>query len=212
MRAIANPRKALRLRLACPVTLACRELRWSGDTRDVSPAGCCVPAPGPLQVGDLVHALLVCPTSRRRLVVKATVAWCTQGTAWRAGLSFQPESRTAAGSWFDEVAARHLQHLYETEERVPDLLPLSARLQVGQAPAASVLREEEAALLRLAGQGATLQAVVGRLAGTWTRSQRSLFTMLGNGWITLDQRPTGEEPAGHASQEPGPTRTPTGLA
>jgi hypothetical protein len=183
---ISNPRKSLRLCLACPVSLEGAGHHWTLQTEDVGPNGFCVTAPAALATGELLKVVLLCPQTGRSLAAGSTVAWCSPAEPWRVGLSFVGEDRGEACRWFDELSALHLGHIHERHNPVPDRLPLTARLQVGPVEPPEQLPDEEAALILLANRNATLQDVVGRLAPSWTRAQRALLSMLGKGCVTLD--------------------------
>ncbi len=203
---ITNPRKALRVPLRCVARLAVGETRVEGHTEDVGARGCRVVTAFRIEPNTLVRLALDGSGAAATLRVEARVVWSAANGAWHQGLSYLVDDHPAADGWFDALAAARPELLFF--DRVPDRVPVAARVYVA-ASQPGPISDDEAAVLLVACTEATVADLRERLGADWPRAQHALFALLTRGLITLDPSDAGG-PDGWRSHlggsSPGPQR------
>jgi PilZ domain len=186
---ITNPRKALRVPLRCVAHLAVGETQVEGHTEDVGARGCRVVTVLRIEPNTKVRLALDASGAAATLRVEARVVWSAANGAWHHGLSYDVSDRPSADGWFDAIAAARPELLFF--DRVPDRVPIAARVYVAT-PQPGPVSDEEAAVLRLACAQVTVAELRERLGVDWSRAQRALFALLTRGVITLDPSEAGD--------------------
>jgi hypothetical protein len=215
---ILNPRRAPRSRARCRASVRLAGAAWVGETEDVGPHGCQLLAPSALATGAAVSVEIASAQVPGELRAAGTVAWVSSQPPWRVGVSFSEEGRVEATRWFAKLVAGRPD---EGGRYVPDRLPVDAMLFLGPPPRFMVdFTPDEVEVLRHVAGGISVAALRTRLAASWPRPLRALFSLLARQAVTVSRSVASSPQAwkavmqqlGAGFDRPGPDASQTGRA
>lgn len=182
---IQNPRRGPRNPFRCVARVATAQGgHWLTITRDLSPGGCQLEAPGPVEPGTQVDVQLADERCPPFLAVTGAIAWCTVEAPWRAGIAFDDASVPAATRFFEALAVG--RPTLCAVANAPEKLPAIAILAPVPPPAASelpALTADEARVLRALGEGRCAGPLVEELG--LESSVAALFALLARRYVAV---------------------------
>lgn len=183
---VQNPRKVPRVRARYRVVVSHGGAGWSAETFDLSPTGCQIVTPRPMQVGEVARLVIEAPKGPEPLAVFGSVAWTAGQGRIRAGIVFaerQPDGDPAA--WFRKLLAGN-PGIGGAMRTVPERLPVESKLFL-QPPPRFIFDfgPDEVKLLGAIGDGTTIENLVRK--GPFSASQvaQMVFALLEQRVITL---------------------------
>jgi hypothetical protein len=155
-------------------------------SEDVGPHGCQLVAPRTFTPGSTLRLELQAEEPREALRAIGTVAWASPRDPWRVGLAFGESSRPSATRFFDALVAKRPG--LAAWRKVPDRISYDAMIWLAPPPRLVVdFTPGEVTVLRAVGSGATLYELRSRLPDGWAVGQRSFYSLLSSGFITLSR-------------------------
>jgi hypothetical protein len=183
--AIANPRRAPRIRADLTVDVKYEGDLWQSVTCDFGPGGCSLVSCRPMARDAPVQVLLRSRKLRESLVAEGRVAWATER---KAGVAFVA-SRGAddPGRWFRQLLGTSPELLDEAH-RVPDRVRPDEI--IARCPAAGwrevALTADERLLLARLDDGASAGALAARTQLAPAALARALYALLDKGVVKRD--------------------------
>jgi hypothetical protein len=182
---LVNPRAAPRARARCRFRATVGAATFDGHTEDIGPHGCQLVSPVPVLKGSALR-LVVRAETGEQIDAVGSVAWASPQAPWRLGVAFAEGSRRDATRLFDAIVAS--QPGLAGWRQVPDRISLDAMVWLAPPPRLVVdFTADEVAVLTAVGTGATVFELMTRLRGTWTRAERSFFSLLASRHLTLSR-------------------------
>jgi len=181
---VLNPRRAPRIPVRCAVVVRHRFSSWHAQTEDLGPRGLQLVTPRLVAPGREVRLALEVPELSRRVQGTGVVVWTRAESPSRLGVSFLPDLPDRR--WFDAlVEADPLAA--SAARRVPDKLPVRAKLYLGTPPSLVVdFNADELTILRSVRGGVQVGELVATFGADSTRLLGALFSLVGRGQLTLD--------------------------
>ena len=183
---VQNPRKFPRIQARYRVVVSHGGAGWSAETFDVSPTGCQIITPRPMQVGTAIKLVIEAPKPSPPLSVFGLVAWMADQGRIRAGIIFaerQPDGDPAA--WFRKLVASQ-PGVEGSMRRFPDRLPMETKLFLRPPPQFIFdFGPDETAFLRALGDGITIDNLVRKGLFSAPQVARMVFALLDQRVITL---------------------------
>jgi hypothetical protein len=183
---IVNPRRGPRAPSRCAALVHAPDSAWKAETEDIGPMGCQLVAPSMMGRGLPLTIVFTNPKLPGSLSAEGRVAWGSSRPPWRVGVAFAGSCRPQAERWFAQLVAAFPG--MGGFRRVPDRLPVDAMLFLSPPPTFLLdFSTEELEVLRHVASGTTVASLRGRLATSWSASQRAVFSLMARGVVTLSR-------------------------
>jgi len=183
---IQNPRQSPRIQAKYRVVVSHAGAGWAAETFDLSPTGCQLVSPRPMQKGEVAKLVIEAPPLSQPLSVFGSVAWITDRGRIRVGVAFaerQPDGDPAA--WFKRLVA-NLPGIEGTMRRFPERLPVDTKLFLRPPPKFIFdFGPDEVTLLKLLGDGITIANLLRNGPFSPVQATRLVFALLEQRIITL---------------------------
>jgi len=182
---IVNPRKSPRLPARCRVTVAHAGAGWLAETEDLSPGGCQIVSPRPLEVGRAARLIIESARVPNPLSVLGRIAWMAGEGRHRAGVSFsERQAGVDPGAWFRKLLVSQPDP-EGVLHRVPDRLAAATALFLRPPPQHILdFTPDEVRVLKLLEDGTTIERLLkGPLAPA--QVSRVVFALLDRRILTL---------------------------
>jgi hypothetical protein len=156
---------------------------WKAETEDLGPRGCQLVTPRLAAPGRELHLQIRCDAIGRTIKATGKVVWTRAQSPSRLGVEF--ESGRTEGGWFDALM-RSDPAAAQVVQRVPERLPRSARLHLGEPPRfLADFSAEEVAVLRRVGDGTTVDGLARALGSAFERVRGAVFSLVARRLLVL---------------------------
>ncbi len=180
---VLNPRRAPRIPHRCVVEIRDRFAAWKAETEDLGPRGCQLVTPRLAAPGRELQLQIRCDALGRTIKATGKVVWTRAQEPSRLGIEFET-SRTEGG-WFEPLLAT-VPGLAQLVRRIPERLPRSARLFLGEPPRLLAdFSAEEVAVLRAVGAGTTVEGLARALGSAFDRVRGAMFALVSRRLLVL---------------------------
>ncbi len=180
---VLNPRRAPRIPHRCVVEIRDRFAAWKAETEDLGPRGCQLVTPRLAAPGREIQLQIRCDALGRTIKATGKVVWTRAQEPSRLGIEFET-SRTEGG-WFEPLLAT-VPGLAQLVRRIPERLPRSARLFLGEPPRLLAdFSAEEVAVLRAVGAGTTVEGLARALGSAFDRVRGAMFALVSRRLLVL---------------------------
>jgi hypothetical protein len=157
-------------------------------TEDIGSRGCQVILPDPLQRGAAVVLTLEAPRLPDPLRIDGRVVWVSPRPPWRVGIAYSGNGLNDAARWMESFR-QSSPELFRRNHPPVEHVAVEAMVFLGVAPKLPEFTEDELTVLRAIGSGKRVAELRTALSAnrTWPRMQRSLFSLLNRGEVTLSR-------------------------
>lgn len=180
---VLNPRRAPRIPHRCVVEIRDRFAAWKAETEDLGPRGCQLVTPRLAAPGRELQLQIRCEALGRTIKATGKVVWTRAQEPSRLGIEF--ETARTEGGWFEPLLAA-VPGLAQVVRRIPERLPRTARLYLGEPPRLLAdFSAEEVAVLRAVGAGISVEGLAKALGSAFDRVRGAMFALVSRRLLVL---------------------------
>lgn len=185
---VFNARRWPRVPAHYRVAITNRGIQWTAETEDVGPGGCQLVSPRVIAAGSEVRLAIATQALADRLSIVGRVAWVSPVPPIRLGIAFaQQLASMDPRAWFERLLQAE-PSVAATIRRLPDRLPVSATLYLGQPPRFVIdFNSEELVILRVVKDGTRISDILTTAGIGVAAVSRAIFSLLARRALVLSR-------------------------